>query len=191
MAILDESIAALISRDDARAESVVPQLAALGNEALAALKPLLDSSDEDARWWAVRTLAQMNPAPLTLIRAALKDDSADVRQCAALGLAHHPHPDSIPALIAALDDKDGMVVTLVANALSAIGSEAVPSIIAALKAERLSTRIEAARALAGIKDYRSIPALMKALEEDSAVMQYWATQGLDKLGLGMVYLKPE
>lgn len=191
MSARNELLAALLSGDDARAESAVPQLAALGNAALIVLEPLLAAPDEDSRWWAVRTLAQMQPAPLSLIRAALNDESADVRQCAALGLAHHPHPDSIADLIAALADQDGLVVTLAANALSAIGSEAVPALIVALKAEKLSIRIEAARALAGIKDYRSIPALMKALEEDSAVMQYWATQGLDQLGLGMVYLKPE
>jgi HEAT repeat protein len=51
--------------------------------------------------------------------------------------------------------------------------------------------LEAARALAEIKDPRAIPGLMKALETDSALLQYWVGNGLDKLGLGMVYLKPE
>jgi len=32
--------------------------------------------------------------------------------------------------------------------------------------------------------------LMKYLSEESAVLQYWATEGLERLGLDMVYIKP-
>jgi len=32
---------------------------------------------------------------------------------------------------------------------------------------------------------------MAALEEDSISMQFWAEEGLERLGLGMVYLKPD
>ena len=33
--------------------------------------------------------------------------------------------------------------------------------------------------------------LMAALEDDSVMMQHWAEEGLERLGLNMVYLKPE
>jgi hypothetical protein len=32
--------------------------------------------------------------------------------------------------------------------------------------------------------------MMQVMEEDSALLQYWAKAGLDRLGLDMVYLKP-
>jgi hypothetical protein len=51
-------------------------------------------------------------------------------------------------------------------------------------------RILALRALAEIRDHRSIPMMMKCLSEDSAVLQYWAQEGLTRLGLDMVYVKP-
>jgi HEAT repeat protein len=191
MSDLDVLIAELISGNDERAEAAVPQIAARGEAALAVLKPLLGSRHEDQRWWATRALAQMDPAPVRLIQLALRDESADVRQCAALGLLHHPSPESIPDLIVALSDHDTMVASLAANALIALGANAVPALIDVLKSGKHFTRLEAARALATIKDTRAIPALMKVLEEDSAILQYWAEKGLDKLGLGMVYIKPE
>jgi hypothetical protein len=44
--------------------------------------------------------------------------------------------------------------------------------------------------LAEIKDHRAIKTMMSALEDESAVVQYWAKEGLDRLGLNMVYGKP-
>jgi len=32
--------------------------------------------------------------------------------------------------------------------------------------------------------------LMKALEEDSALMEFWAQEGLERLGVGMLFFKP-
>jgi HEAT repeat protein len=48
----------------------------------------------------------------------------------------------------------------------------------------------ALRSLSEIGDHRAIPAMMKALGEESALLQYWATEGLQRLGLDMVYMKP-
>jgi len=45
--------------------------------------------------------------------------------------------------------------------------------------------------LAEIADHSAIPALMSALEDDSVMVQHWAEEGLERLGLDMVYLKPE
>jgi len=47
------------------------------------------------------------------------------------------------------------------------------------------------RALAEITDHRAIPALMAALDDESVMVQHWAEEGLERLGLDMVYLKPE
>jgi HEAT repeat protein len=52
------------------------------------------------------------------------------------------------------------------------------------------SRIEAARALALIGDTRAVPALFKALDEESAVMEHWAGEGLERMGIGMVFYSP-
>ena len=55
---------------------------------------------------------------------------------------------------------------------------------------RIRTRIFALRALSEICDHRAIPIMMKSLSEESALLQYWAQEGLNRLGLNMVYIKP-
>jgi HEAT repeat protein len=147
----------------------------------------------DVRWWAVRALAQFEPADEITreLVAALEDESGEVRQCAAMALCHHPSRQAISSLIRTLSDPDSMAARLAANALALIGPAAIPALIETLQTGSPSAKLEAVRALAEIKDPHAIPALMKALEQDSALMQYWAEQGLDKLGLGMIYIQPE
>jgi HEAT repeat protein len=91
------------------------------------------------------------------------------------------------------------------NALVKIGKSAVPSLIDVVKGSPdgsslvhrvegtapQSARIHALRALAELRDHRAIPVMMKVMEEDSALLQHWAKEGLDRLGLDMVYIKPE
>jgi len=33
--------------------------------------------------------------------------------------------------------------------------------------------------------------MMQVMDEDSALLQHWAKEGLERLGLDMVYMKPE
>ena len=54
----------------------------------------------------------------------------------------------------------------------------------------MATRLEAARALSEIGDTRAIPVLFKALEEGSVVLEYWASEGLEKMGVGMTFFEP-
>lgn len=188
---LEDLFAALTSGDDDRAEAAVQPLAQRGSDALPVLERLTRAPDPDHRWWALRCLAQFPDPPSHLFIEALGDSQVEIRQCAALGLAHHPTSSALSALAAALHDRDSMVSTLAANALIALGPQAVPVLIEALSSPAPAVRLEAARALGAIKDPRAIPALMQAIQQDSALMAYWAEQGLGKLGLGMVYLKPD
>ena len=96
-----------------------------------------------------------------------------------------------PSLIVALADADTMVSNLATNALVAIGAEAVPFLLESLKTSPQAARINAMHALADIRDYRAVQAMMSALEEDSMLMQHWAEEGLERLGLNMVYLDPD
>lgn len=191
MPLLDELLADLTSGDETRAENAVPALVGLGESAFPALRGLLESADADRRWWALRTLAQSSQARAEWLLPLLDDPSPEVRQAAALGLYSHPNEAAIKPLVQALSDEDTLVSDLARNALVAIGKPAVPVLMDLARNAPQRTRINALRALAEIADYGAIPTLMAALEEDSAMLKHWAEEGLERLGLNMVYLKPE
>ncbi len=191
MSFLDDLLAGLTSGDESRAEAAASQLAQLGDPALVALKGLLNSSDADHRWWVVRTLAQIPDVDAGLFLTALNDPSVEVRQAAALALATHPLEEAAPLLVRALNDADGMAGTLSANALIAIGKPVVPILLGALEGAPQAVQIQIMRALAEMRDHRAIPAMLKATESNSVMLNYWANEGLERLGLNMVYIKPE
>ena len=186
-------LAELLSGDDERAEQAALNLVTHQQDALPELYKLLDSPNPEHRWWAIRTLAGCEPAQQTThhLLSALDDTSSDVRQAAALAFCHRPDSQATPALIRILSDPDPMAASLAGNALTLLKKDAIPALMAALNTEQNpNARREIVRALAQIGDPSAILALMNAIESDSALMQYWAEHGLDKLGLGMVYIKP-
>ena len=91
------------------------------------------------------------------------------------------------ALIKALADEDPLTAGLAGNALVKIGSPSVPSLLEVMKARvepgrnnsPTGIRILALRALSEIRDHRAIPVMMKSLSEESALLQYWAKEGLE------------
>jgi HEAT repeat protein len=181
----------LTSGDETRAENAVPGLVEQGEAAFLALRKLLDSADTDHRWWALRALAQSPQTPAKWLLPHLNDSAPEVRQAAALGLCSHPDETAVKPLIQALSDPDSMVSGLACNALVAIGKPAVPALLDIQEDAPQVARINAIRALAEIADHSAIPALMAALEDDSVMIQHWAEEGLQRLGLDMIYLKPE
>lgn len=192
MSNLQDLLNDLTSGDEERAEKAVPALIELGQDAIPALQDLTRSPDDDIRWWALRTLAQSPLCRTEWLVPFLESDPApEVRQCAALGLAGKADESATQPLVHALSDADGMVGSLATTALVQIGSAAVPSLIEVVKDGGQSARINALRALAEIKDHRAIPIMMKVMEEDSSLLQHWAQEGLERLGLNMVYIKPE
>ena len=181
----------LTSGDEPRAEKAVPALIELGEEAIPALLDLTNSADVDKRWWALRTLAQSPLKQTEWLVPFLNDPAAEVRQCAALGLANKPDESATSPLVQALSDEDTLVGNLAVKALVNIGKPAVPSLIEKVKSGSQSARILALRALVEIRDPRAIPVMMQVMDEDSALLQHWAKEGLERLGLDMVYMKPE
>jgi HEAT repeat protein len=187
----------LTSGDEVRAEAAVVPLIGLGEDAVPALLELTRSPDVDARWWGLRVLAASPQLRTEWLLPFLNDPAPEVRQCAALGLAGKPDKSAVEPLVRALSDEDSMVATLAANALVKIGSPSVPSLIEAMKpsaaeeAGSQSRRIHALRALAEIRDHRAIQVMMQVMQEDSALLQHWAQEGLERLGLDMVYIKPQ
>jgi HEAT repeat protein len=188
---LQQRLSELTSGDDAQAEAAVPGLAEFGEAALDALLPLLESQVIDHRWWATRALSAFDhPAAWDGLRRSLDDPDSAVRQCAALGLRQHPIPSAIASLINALGDPDRLVARLAADALAAIGSVAIASLVKAMQSSNPGVRIEATRALAAIEKPEAIPALFAALNDPSPVVEHWAELGLERLGLDMVFFKP-
>jgi HEAT repeat protein len=198
VANLQQLLDDLISGDEARAEAAIPRLIEMDADAVPALLDLTRSQDVDTRWWALRTLASTPHARTEWLIPFLDDPAPEVRQCAALGLAIKPDEEAIEPLVRALSDKDSMLNSLAVNALIKIGSAAVPSLIEAVKRRpelaegsgAQSQRIHALRALAELRDHRAIPVMMQVMQEDSALLQHWAQEGLERLGLDMVYMKP-
>ena len=181
----------LSSGDETRAESAVPALIEMGEDAISALMDLARSSNADSRWWAVRTLAQ-SPLLRTewLVPFLLNDSAPEVRQCAALGLGTQADESAVQPLVEALSDKDSMTGNLAMNALVKIGKPATPALIECVKNKTQSARILALRALAEIRDHRAIPVMMQVMDEESVLLEHWAKEGLERLGLDMVYIKP-
>jgi len=188
---LPDLLHALISADETQAEQASDALVQLGQDAIPALLDLTHSPNADSRWWALRTLAQ-SPLSSTewLIPFLLTDSAPEVRQCAALGLGIKADESAVSPLVQALSDADNLVCSLSANALIQIGKAAVPSLIEVVQTGKASARIHALRALAELRDHRAIPVMMKVMDEDSALLQHWAKEGLERLGLDMVYMKP-
>ncbi len=190
VASLTDLLNDLVSGNETRAEAAVSPLIDLGEEAIPALLGLTRSSDVDQRWWGLRVLAQSPHSQARWLTPFLNDPAREVRQCAALGLAIKPDESAIQPLVQVLSDEDSMVASLAVNALVKIGSAAVPALIEVVKDAPQSARIQALRALAEIRDHRAIPIMMKVMEENSVLLQHWAKEGLERLGLDMVYIKP-
>ncbi len=188
MDVLDE----LSCGEDERAEAALPHLAAWGPEALQALQERLSSPSAEVRWWAVRGLVEMqDEAVPELLVKALSDPDKGVQWCAGVALRHHPSEKAVPALAELLASEEALTRRLAGDALVAVGKPAVEQLLHILQGGELPARLEAVRALAKIGDERTIAALYNALDDNSALVEYWANQGLENMGVGMVFYRPE
>jgi HEAT repeat protein len=189
---LADTIDALSCGEDERAEEALTHLAVWGAEAVEPLKERFASPDADVRWWAVRGLAEVaDPRVPELLVKALADPDKAVRWCAGAALRAHPSPQAIPALVVMLADPEALTRRLAGDALVAVGSPAVAQLLEVMKGGEGFTRLEAVRALAKIGDPQTIPALFEALDDGSALIEHWASEGLEKMGVGMMFFKPD
>jgi len=185
----------LTSGDEQRAGAALQSFSALPlsqtRQAYELVIELLEDDDAENRWWATRALTTIEePGVSVLLVKSLCDPNAGVRQCAALGLRLKPDTAAIPALVKALGDEDHLVRRLASDALATIGEPAVTALLQVMQTGSQESRLGAARALASIGDTRSIPTLFEALDEGSALIEYWANLGLERMGVGMVFFNP-
>jgi HEAT repeat protein len=195
---LQDLLNELTSGSDERAEKVIPLMVEMGMEVIPKLLELTRSQSEDQRWWAVRALAASPHTRTEDLLPLLKDPAPQVRAATALALGFHPNEIAVSALVEALADEDPLTAGLAGNSLTKVGAPAVTKLIEVMQSGTesgqnktpLKIRILVLRTLAEIRDHRAIPVLMKSMDEESAVLQYWAQMGLERLGLDMVYIKP-
>ncbi len=191
---------ALARGDDEAAESAVADLLQKGAASPEIFLPLLESPDPEARWWALRALGEVpHPRAFAALLEALRAPEPEIRQCAALGLLHHARrgleeeaaSQAVAALVPLLEGRDRLLASLARDALASVGARAVPALLETLQEGTPAARLEAMRALARIGDQRALPAMFAALtEDDTALLQHWAEEGLEKMGVGMVFFKP-
>lgn len=182
----------LFSNDEERAERALDRIAP---EHLPELLAAAGAADPDRRWWAVQALARLpaEDAGEAVLRA-LRDSDAGVRAGAVFALGKRGQRGSAMAvtpLLGVLADPSEYLARLATDALAQLGAAAVHDLIAALDTHP-SPRVRAgvARALAAIGNRGAIPALFKALEDESILVQYWADEGLERMGVGQVYFMP-
>lgn len=174
--------------DEQLARKAASGIASLGEGILPELERMLSDASEDERWWAVRVLAEIDhPEATRLLKEGLHDERDSVRQCAALAFRKRPHPGAAAALIQLLDAQDSLTRRLAGDALIALGPDGVTPLLEVMEKGATRARVEAARALAKLADTRAVPALFHALDDESALLAYWAEEGLDRMGVGMVF----
>ncbi len=199
---IDHLLVELACGDDARAGRAVEQLAGLPPEeippVLTGLYEMLHSPDVDRRWWAVRALAEIHdprvPGWLAETLSDRRCRRAPVRRpgienksrragCAGTGRgAARSRPAGRPA-----GWRSPFGHRRAGGAAPDRGSadhQPHPRQRCAARPPRSCPR------LAAIGDPRAVPALYAVLEDDSALLVYWAEQGLERMGVGMIFFKP-
>jgi HEAT repeat protein len=203
--------AAGLGRIGLAAHPAVPELAALlhgprltpaQREHIGRLIAELDSDDYPVRAKAQRGLEALGRLPLAPLRDALAGQpslearrrmeevlgkallpDAEVRRqvVVALGAIGPEARSAAPALVAALHDEEPSVAESAAEALAKAG--VMEPVVEALRARDARLRASATRALlSGPKDKGLVPALVKALKDESVQVRYWAAFALGEFG---------
>jgi len=187
----DQLLQDLSGGDDLAAQAAVDRLGEQNVSYFPELVGLLESPDPDQRWWAVRALVETElPNRTELFRRTLEDQTPAVVQCALLALRHEPAPEAVPNLIPLLSRRDSLTARLAGEALRALGERVVPDLLTLIPGGSGRGTSEAVRTLALLVDPRAVPVLYQLLDSESGLVTYWAEEGLNRLGVGMVFFKP-
>jgi len=154
------------------------------------LLPLLSAAHADQRWWATRALAFCGTqAAVPSLVAALDDQDAALRATAALALGHLylREPDAVRPVLdqvaTKLADEEGVVRQTIADALAMCGDAAVPALAHVLQGNHEGARTRAAYALRKIATMKAASILYRHLNDTNYLVQMYAYEGLDEMGL--------
>lgn len=193
---LDAALERAAGDQDAGVRAAVVRALARGAarhlERVPLLRDALADKEQDVRGAAAYGLAQIEiqerlPAPeqralLTPLRAALRDESSEVRMYAAMALGRMGPGAAplVPDLLPLLDDEHVLVQSQAATALGSVGTPALPALERALMGQpgpRASLLLWALR-LVGAP---ALPVLRRALEHDSGSVRVQAAMKLWEL----------
>ncbi|MEX1020998.1 MAG: HEAT repeat domain-containing protein [Litorilinea sp.] len=161
-----------------------------------------DIDRANRRWWAVRACADWaGPGERAILLEMLRDPAVDIRAGAVFCVAQvvKRHWDGardfaeqlLSALMAALVDEQGLVRQSAADALAQLGKIALPVLWCAMQQNNQSGRTRAAYALRRMKNLDAAHYLYRLLEDSNPMVNLYAREGLDDLGLlDMTYYKP-
>lgn len=173
--------------DDARTEQSVSALTAADE---AALLGQLDQAESEVGWWIIRALAHCGTqAAIPALLAALANPDPSQRAVAALTLGHLYQPDALHAeqllaqLAAHLADEDGFVRQTAADALVRCGDAAVPILTTVLRGDQQGARTRAAYALSKLASMPAAITLYHCLNDPNYMVQSYAYETLEKMGL--------
>lgn len=179
----------LFSGDEARAHAALDRVT---RDDLPELADALANGNADARSWAAIALTRLpGPEAVRALIAASADSDLDVRATVLHALGELRAPEAATPLLFALSDPNSYLTRIATDALIQIGAPVVPELIYALDHEvETRVRVNLARALALIGDTRAIPVLFRALDDESYLVQHWADEGLERMGVGQIYFRP-
>lgn len=184
------TLARLSDGTEKEKEEAAEELVTFGKAAVPALEEILTggTADPDARWWAVRALAEI-PGRLAshLLIQALSDPDEDIQVCAVLALGERREKRAVRPLVGLLPDASGYLSRHISDALSKIGEPAVPQLMVLLSHETAAVRALAARALVPIESQDAIPALIQALDDPEPTVEHYAWEALQRMGVGVTY----
>jgi HEAT repeat protein len=191
----EAEIAALVVRfsslDETTCEAEAIALGQQGEKGLRTLTTLLTAAEADARFWAVRGLwANGSTAAVTMLSQVLRDPEEMVRSGAALALGEMKAETTTDSLAELLTGDPSASGDHAADALAKIGHPAVQVLIEVMAHEQPWVRRRAAKALIPVESKEAIPALFRALEDESYMVRYYAEEALVRMGVGpMVYFR--
>ena len=154
------------------------------------LLEMIQATDSDQCWWAIRALALCGTTESTsALRARFADPDATLRAGAAMaiGQMHQRGVDisssTLSQLTHLLMDPDGLVRQTAADALAQCGDDAVDALDAILAGEHDGARTRAAYALRKIATMRVAPTLYQHLNDPNYLVRTYAYEALDEMGL--------
>jgi HEAT repeat protein len=143
-------------------------LIALGEKVLPYLLPIVESDDEQVRYWVIYILGKFqNRQVLNVLISRLNSrDAAYV----AFSLGELGDKKATNPLIEALSNDDWYVRTHAAKALGKIGdATAVKALIELLSDKNPQVRLSGVEALAALKAKQALPYLQRVAKEDQAI----------------------
>lgn len=154
-----------------------PHMAAPNAALISALEGLV-SGDFQRQWEAAKQLREVGETAIAPLIDLTQDHTIDddIRWFAARALGDFDHPQAIAALAQLLSDEDEELSQIAAAALAQIGSNAIQPLSYLLQSD--STRLLAVRALAQIRQQRTIAPLLRVANDRDAQVRQIAVEAL-------------